>query len=146
MRPSSTLPTQWSMLRIPTPSLGAPFVAARSVDEFARAGGTHFLLVHKPDFDALSPSLDAYRAEFERTSAYEKTARAVIALRAVRGLTQEQLAEMIGTTASAISRLESGEHSPNLETLRKIANACGGHLRLRFDVPGRRSPELVATL
>lgn len=87
-----------------------------------------------------------YRAEFERTSAYEKTARAVIALREVRGLTQEQLAEMIGTTASAISRLESGEHSPNLETLRKIANACGGHLRLQFDVPGRRSRELVARL
>ena len=38
-----------------------------SVDEFARAGGTHFLLVHKPDFDALSPSPEAYRAEFERT-------------------------------------------------------------------------------
>jgi TatD-related deoxyribonuclease len=38
-----------------------------SVDEFARAGGTHFLLVHKPDFEALSKTADEYRAEFERT-------------------------------------------------------------------------------
>jgi TatD-related deoxyribonuclease len=40
-----------------------------SVDEFVKAGGTHFLLVHKPDFDAMSTSADAYRAEFERTVA-----------------------------------------------------------------------------
>lgn len=38
-----------------------------SVDEFVRAGGTHFLLVHKPDFEALSTTVEAYRAEFERT-------------------------------------------------------------------------------
>ena len=38
-----------------------------SVDEFAKAGGTHFLLVHKPDFDALSTSPDAYAREFEKT-------------------------------------------------------------------------------
>ena len=87
-----------------------------------------------------------YRAEFERTSAYEETARAVIALRESLKLTQEQLAERTGTTASAISRLERGEHSPNLETLRKIAHACGGHLRLQFEVPGHRSRDLVATL
>jgi TatD-related deoxyribonuclease len=38
-----------------------------SVEEFVRAGGTHFLLVHKPDFDALSTSVEAYRAQFEAT-------------------------------------------------------------------------------
>lgn len=38
-----------------------------SVDAFVRAGGTHFLLVHKPDFERMSTSLDSYRAEFERT-------------------------------------------------------------------------------
>ncbi len=38
-----------------------------SVDEFVKAGGTHFLLVHKPDFEKVSASLDAYRAEFEAT-------------------------------------------------------------------------------
>jgi TatD-related deoxyribonuclease len=38
-----------------------------SVEAFARAGGTHFLLVHKPDFEALSPDLAAYEAEFRQT-------------------------------------------------------------------------------
>ena len=38
-----------------------------SVDEFVKAGGTHFLLVHKPDFEALSTTAEAYRAEFVRT-------------------------------------------------------------------------------
>jgi TatD-related deoxyribonuclease len=38
-----------------------------SVEEFERAGGTHFLLVHKPDFDALSTTVEAYRAEFLHT-------------------------------------------------------------------------------
>jgi TatD-related deoxyribonuclease len=38
-----------------------------SVDTFAKAGGTHFLLVHKPDFENLSATPDAYEAEFRRT-------------------------------------------------------------------------------
>lgn len=38
-----------------------------SVETFVRAGGTHFLLVHKPDFAALSTSPEAYDAEFRRT-------------------------------------------------------------------------------
>ncbi|HEX9708362.1 MAG TPA: TatD family hydrolase [Candidatus Thermoplasmatota archaeon] len=38
-----------------------------SVEAFARAGGTHFLLVHKPDFERLSPTPGAYEAEFRRT-------------------------------------------------------------------------------
>jgi TatD-related deoxyribonuclease len=40
-----------------------------SVEQFARAGGTHFLLVHKPDFEALSPTVEAYEAEFRKTVA-----------------------------------------------------------------------------
>jgi TatD-related deoxyribonuclease len=39
----------------------------KSVDAFARAGGTHFLLVHKPDFDRLSTSREEYAVEFENT-------------------------------------------------------------------------------
>ncbi len=40
-----------------------------SVELFERAGGTHFLLVHKPDFEDLSTTPEAYRAEFEGTVA-----------------------------------------------------------------------------
>lgn len=48
------------------------------------------------------------------------------------GLTQEALADKMGTTKSAISRLESSlrndKHSPSFATLKKYAHACGKRL------------------
>lgn len=87
-----------------------------------------------------------YRRERERLEPYEKLARAVIQLRMRQNLTQEQLAGRIGTTASAISRLESGQHMPSMETLRKLAHASGGHLLVGFELPGEaaKDRELIA--
>lgn len=48
------------------------------------------------------------------------------------GLTQEELAQRMGTTKSAVSRLESSlrdeKHSPSFATLKKYARACGKKL------------------
>jgi transcriptional regulator with XRE-family HTH domain len=54
--------------------------------------------------------------------------------RAVAGLTQAEIAERIGTTQSAVARLESGsgKHSPSLMTLRKYAKALGCRLELHL--------------
>jgi transcriptional regulator with XRE-family HTH domain len=54
--------------------------------------------------------------------------------RAAAGVTQAEVAERIGTTQSAIARLESGNsrHSPSLATLRKYAHALGCRLELRL--------------
>jgi transcriptional regulator with XRE-family HTH domain len=54
--------------------------------------------------------------------------------RAAAGFTQAEVAERIGTTQSAIARLESGsgKHSPSLSTLRKYAHALGCRLELRL--------------
>ena len=54
--------------------------------------------------------------------------------RAAAGFTQAEVAERIGTTQSAIARLESGsgKHSPSLATLRKYAHALGCRLELRL--------------
>lgn len=54
--------------------------------------------------------------------------------RAAAGMTQAEIAERIGTTQSAIARLESGngKHSPSLATLRKYANALGCRLELKL--------------
>jgi len=47
--------------------------------------------------------------------------------RARAGLTQDAVAERMGTTKSAISRLESaGKHTPSIATLRRYAEAVGG--------------------
>jgi transcriptional regulator with XRE-family HTH domain len=54
--------------------------------------------------------------------------------RAEQGLTQAQVAERIGTTQSAVARMESGrgKHSPSLATLSKYAEALGCRLEVRL--------------
>jgi transcriptional regulator with XRE-family HTH domain len=58
----------------------------------------------------------------------------VLKARAAAGLTQAQVAARIGTTQSAIARLESAEarHSPSIATLQKYAKALGYRVRLRL--------------
>ncbi|SDG48239.1 helix-turn-helix domain-containing protein [Paraburkholderia phenazinium] len=62
--------------------------------------------------------------------------RVILSARKDAGLTQAQIAERMGTTASAISRLEasltSEKHSPSFSTLRKYAAACGKRLVISF--------------
>lgn len=57
---------------------------------------------------------------------------ALLSARKMAGLTQEDLADRMGTTKSAVSRLESSlrneKHSPSFATLRKYAHACGKKL------------------
>lgn len=49
------------------------------------------------------------------------------------GLTQDAVAEKMGTTKSAVSRLEgSGKHAPSLGTLRRYAQAVGCELQVRL--------------
>jgi len=52
------------------------------------------------------------------------------------GLNQSQVAELMGTKQTSITRLESalsvGNHSPSLSTIKKYANAVGCHLDIRF--------------
>ncbi len=53
--------------------------------------------------------------------------------RARAGLTQDAVAELMGTTKSAISRLESaGKHAPSLSTLKRYASAVGCKLQVRL--------------
>ena len=48
------------------------------------------------------------------------------------GLTQDAVAERMGTTKSAISRLESAsKHAPSLATLKRYASAVGCELQVR---------------
>jgi transcriptional regulator with XRE-family HTH domain len=54
--------------------------------------------------------------------------------RAAQGLTQAQVAERIGTTQSAVARMESGrgKHSPSIATLSRYAQALGCELEVRL--------------
>ena len=53
--------------------------------------------------------------------------------RARAGLTQDAVAERMGTTKSAISRLEAaGKHAPSLSTLERYARAVGCRLQVKL--------------
>lgn len=76
------------------------------------------------------------RAEVERIEREEGVLLdALLKARQKAGLTQAQIAELMGTQASAIARLEralaTGKHSPSIATVRKYVKACGKRLVLR---------------
>jgi transcriptional regulator with XRE-family HTH domain len=50
--------------------------------------------------------------------------------RKAAGLTQASLAARLGTTQSAVARLERDATSPRVETLRRVLAACGSELEL----------------
>jgi transcriptional regulator with XRE-family HTH domain len=49
-----------------------------------------------------------------------------------RGLSQADLAALVGTTQSAIARLESGGRPPRIDTLLRIANALDADLHIEL--------------
>jgi DNA-binding XRE family transcriptional regulator len=55
----------------------------------------------------------------------------VARLRIRRGLTQAQLAEMVGTRQPSIARLENGSSVPSLSFLDRIATALDARIELR---------------
>jgi DNA-binding XRE family transcriptional regulator len=72
----------------------------------------------------------AYEASAEEFPFLDEVLRA----RAESGLTQAEVAKRVGTTQSAIARLESaeGKHSPSVATLQKYAKALGYRLELKL--------------
>jgi ribosome-binding protein aMBF1 (putative translation factor) len=93
--------------------------------------------------DHIKESLDdpEFRAEYERLAPYEELARIVIMRRAALGLTQAELAARMGTTASAISRIESGQHATSPQTLKKLGVAFGARAVLGFEFGSAEEPE-----
>jgi len=84
---------------------------------------------------ARSEQYRSARDEYARIRELRKTNPIAAHLRERRfelGLTQQEVATAAGTSHTAISRLESGTHTPNLETLRKIAAVLDEELLVCF--------------
>jgi transcriptional regulator with XRE-family HTH domain len=47
---------------------------------------------------------------------------------------QKELAHKIGTSHSAVSRLESGQATVSLKTMKRVAEALGGRLLVGFEI------------
>ena len=64
---------------------------------------------------------------------YAAIARQVVEQRTARNLSQRELAELCGTTQSAIARFEAGTRPPRLDTLLRMAAAldCALDVTLR---------------
>lgn len=78
----------------------------------------------------------------EEARASDSIARKLTTLRLRAGLTQRQLADMVGTTASAICRLEDAEYEGHsLAMLNRIAAALKQRVEIRF-VPVSQSKKL----
>jgi DNA-binding XRE family transcriptional regulator len=77
-------------------------------------------------------------ALLEEERANAGVARAIYALRMKARLTQGQLAKLVGTSASVISRLEDADYrGHSLSMLQRIAGALGNRVDIRF-VPAAR--------
>ena len=74
----------------------------------------------------------AFAAAYAEADAEYTVIEAMILARTEAGLTQASLAERMGTTQSAIARLEGGRVSPSVETLLKYAAAVGKRLRVEM--------------
>lgn len=74
------------------------------------------------------------KAEYDRLDEEFTLFDEFLKARTRAGFTQAEVAERIGTTQSAVARLESGrgKHSPSLATLQKYAHALGYRLELRL--------------
>jgi ribosome-binding protein aMBF1 (putative translation factor) len=72
-------------------------------------------------------------ALLEEIRAEAEVARTIYRLRSGAKLTQQALAERVGTTASVISRLEDADYTGHsLAMLRRIAAALGRRVEIRF--------------
>lgn len=85
-------------------------------------------------FKARALSRPDVRSEYEKLAEEFDFLDEILKARAATGLTQADVAARIGTTQSAIARLESpvGKHSPSIATLQRYASALGYRLQLRL--------------
>ncbi len=105
---------------------------------------------------AKRPTFEEFRKQAlknrEVKAAYDEAApvyamkRDMIAMRKSKGLTQENMAKLLGTKKSNISRLESvnNDISPRLATVAEYARALGFRMKVEFEPESsapRNSPE-----
>jgi len=80
-----------------------------------------------------------YRVAYDALEEEFALVDSMIRARSRAHLTQAQVAERMGTTESAVSRLESGRGRPNTETLKRYAEAVGHKLRITLEPPSSGS-------
>lgn len=75
----------------------------------------------------------AYRDAYKALEGEFALVRSLIGARTRARLSQAEVAERMGTTESAISRLESGRSKPSTRTLERYAKATGHRLQISLE-------------
>lgn len=91
---------------------------------------------------ALLNSNDSFRQEWERHAPARLVAVKLIEYRADHGLSQRQLAQLLGVKQPQIVRWESGEHRPSDDNLAMISGKLGIEFVLSF-APANRAPRQI---
>lgn len=86
----------------------------------------------------------ALEGKVARARAAADFGAAVYALRKAAGLTQAELAVRMGTTQSAIARLEGGDRMPTMDVLRRVAEAVEGHVTVTMTTDRQRLDIAIA--
>jgi len=74
-----------------------------------------------------------FKAHYQEERQALKLAMKIAMLREKKGLSQQQMAKLMGTSQQAVSRIESGEYEGfTLKTLEKIAEATGTKVKIEF--------------
>ncbi len=76
-----------------------------------------------------------FREEYAKADAEFQLIEELVRARTKANLSQAELAKRIGTTQSAIARLEGGGVSPSLSALRRYAEATGSKLEINLVSP-----------
>ena len=85
------------------------------------------------EFLAKASARKGFTEAYEALELEYQLAGQMLKARSRAGLTQAAVAERMGTTKSAISRLESaGKHAPSLATLQRYALAVGCELQIKL--------------
>ena len=79
-----------------------------------------------------------FREAYEALEEEFALASALIEARSRADMTQEQVAEAMGTTQAVVARLESGRVMPSTRTLERFAKATGTKLRIAFVPVGQK--------
>ena len=74
----------------------------------------------------------AVKKEYDKLEPRYAIISQVIAARIKRGMTQQQIAQKMGTKQSAIARLESGNSNPSISFLEKLASVLGYKLTIKI--------------
>ena len=75
---------------------------------------------------------EEFREEYDRLKPRYEVISQIIEARKENNMTQAELASLLGTQKSNISRLESGNYNPSLDFLVRIAHCLGKNIKIQI--------------